>query len=120
MTLSLSPVPQVITFDCYGTLVQWRERFRESIGALLFEHGLVEVDPFAVLATFSKHSSRMGKEKPHRGYKQILAEGFAAAFSEFGVEATADELQRIADTICYRSEAGTTPAIEIGFCFVSF
>ena len=99
MTLSLTPTPKIITFDCYGTLVQWRERFHESIGAVLRAHGAEAVDPFSVLATFSKHSSRMGKEKPHRIYKQVLREGFTAAYAEFGITLTEAEIQSMPDTL---------------------
>lgn len=93
-----SPPPKVVTFDCYGTLVQWRERFRESIGSVLDEHGRSDVEPFQVLTTFSKHSSRLAKLKPHRNYKTILREGFTAAFEEFGLALSELELQSVTDT----------------------
>lgn len=99
MTLSLLPPPQIITFDCYGTLVQWRERFHESIGAVLHAHGAKDIDPFTVLATFSKHSSRMGKEKPHRIYKQILRDAFTAAYAEFGIAPSEPEIESMVDTL---------------------
>ena len=31
--------PKFITFDCYGTLVQWHQALRAGIGATLAAHG---------------------------------------------------------------------------------
>ncbi len=36
--LKLDPVPKVITFDCYGTLVQWHRAVREVARAVLSRH----------------------------------------------------------------------------------
>jgi hypothetical protein len=33
--LNLDPAPKVITFDCYGTLVQWHEAMRKAIWAVI-------------------------------------------------------------------------------------
>jgi len=51
MMFSRAPAPRIITFDCYGTLVQWREVLLREIGITaeraqaykpsrqIFEHG---------------------------------------------------------------------------------
>ena len=36
--LKLDPVPQVVTFDCYGTLVQWHRAVRDAARAILANH----------------------------------------------------------------------------------
>ena len=36
--LKLEPTPKVITFDCYGTLVQWHQAVREAAKAILSNH----------------------------------------------------------------------------------
>jgi 2-haloacid dehalogenase len=38
MMLKLEPLPKVITFDCYGTLVQWHRAVRAASRALLSRH----------------------------------------------------------------------------------
>ena len=93
---SLDPVPKVITFDCYGTLVRWLEVFLSEIRMILAEQGHPVEKADAVLDAFSAQSRRLTAEKPHRLFKDILRVGFTAAFKEQGVSAGADEIERIA------------------------
>jgi 2-haloacid dehalogenase len=88
----VDPVPKVITFDCYGTLVQWHEVLLREIAATPAADG---VSPAAILESFSAQSRRLTAE-PYRSYKAILRTGFAAAFAEHGLAPTADDVERIA------------------------
>lgn len=95
-TFALDPAPKIITFDCYGTLVQWYEVLGIEIGAVLDAHDRLNVTPSAVIESFSAQGRRLTAEKPHRLYKEILRIGFAAAFEDHGVSATKEELERVA------------------------
>jgi 2-haloacid dehalogenase len=92
----LDPVPKVITFDCYGTLVQWYEVLLREIATTLAAHGRDEATAPAILDAFSAQGRRLTAETPHRLYKDILRTGFAAAFREHGVTPEAGEIERIA------------------------
>lgn len=92
----LHPFPKVITFDCYGTLVQWYEVLGREIAAILKAHDADEKIALVVMDAFSAQSRLLMAERPHRLYRDILRVGFAAAFSEHGVIASADEIERIA------------------------
>jgi 2-haloacid dehalogenase len=92
---TLDPVPKVITFDCYGTLVQWYEVLLREIEATLAEH---DVSASAILDSFSAQGRRLTAERPHRLYKDILRLGFAAAFGEHGLTPSGDEIERIASS----------------------
>ncbi len=94
--LKLDPAPKIITFDCYGTLVQWYEVLLREIAATLAAHGRDEATAPAILDAFSAQGRRLTAEKPHRLYKDILRTGFAAAFRECGLEPDAREIERIA------------------------
>jgi 2-haloacid dehalogenase len=93
-----NPSPKVITFDCYGTLVQWYEVLQREVGAVLSKHGEGDVSASAIIDSFSAHSRRLTAERPHRLYKDILRIGFAAAFSDHGLVPTVDEITRIASS----------------------
>lgn len=67
----LDPPPKVVTFDCYGTLVQWYEVLLREIGAVLIAQGRDAGAASGVLDTFSQHSRRLEAERPHRLYKDI-------------------------------------------------
>ena len=49
----LDPAPKVITFDCYGTLVQWYEVLLREIDATLVEHDASAASASAILDSFS-------------------------------------------------------------------
>jgi 2-haloalkanoic acid dehalogenase type II len=92
---TLDPIPKVITFDCYGTLVQWYEVLLREIGATLAKHGS-GASASAILDSFSSQGRRLTAERPHRLYKDILRTGFVAAFAEHGLTPSGDEIERIA------------------------
>lgn len=92
----LDTPPKVITFDCYGTLVQWYEVLLREIEATLSAHGARDADAASILDGFSAQGRRLTSEKPHRLYKDILRTGFVAAFDEHGLKPSAQEIERIA------------------------
>lgn len=95
---TLDPVPGVITFDCYGTLVQWYEVLLREIGATLAKHDASSASASAILDSFSAQGRRLTTERPHRLYKDILRIGFDAAFGEHGLTPSAEEIERIASS----------------------
>jgi 2-haloacid dehalogenase len=92
----LDPVPKIVTFDCYGTLVQWHEVLLREIGSTLAKHDNNNASASAILESFSAQSRRLTAQTPHRLYKEILRIGFAAAFAEHGITPTAGDIERIA------------------------
>lgn len=93
---SLEPTPHVITFDCYGTLVNWHQVFLREIGAVLSNHKDDPANAAKILDSFSAQSRRLTAEKPHRLYKDILRMGFTAAFRQYGVSPNAEAIERLA------------------------
>lgn len=92
----LDPVPKVITFDCYGTLVQWHEVLLREIAKTLAECGHDTEAAPAILESFSVLSRSLTAERSHRPYKDILRLGFERAFAEHGLIPGADHVERIA------------------------
>ena len=104
----LDPTPKVITFDCYGTLVQWYEVLLSEINAVLAEHQVNSVTPLDVLDSFSAQGRQLTAEKPHRLYKCILRTGFAAALREHGIIASQADIDRLASAT---TEMGPHPEV---------
>ena len=95
----LNPVPKIISFDCYGTLVQWREVLVRELGGVLHEEGRDEDEAGAVLDTFSKFSHELTTAKPHRIYKDVLRIGTRKALEAHNISATDERIERIAQSI---------------------
>lgn len=98
MSFSLEPAPKVISFDCYGTLVRWREVLHEAIGAVLAHHGS-GLDPFVLLDAYSAAARPLQNGAEYLGYKEILRRGYATAFAQHGIPATAEEIEAIVQSI---------------------
>lgn len=95
----LDPAPKVITFDCYGTLVQWYEVLLREIAAFLVARDRDSAGASAVLDAFSRHSRRLEAERPHRLYKDILRLAFRAALAEHGLAPADGDAERLASAI---------------------
>lgn len=99
---------KIITFDCYGTLVDWYEALTREAAIILDAHDASDASAESIVERFSIHSKRLTADKPHRLFKDILRIGFEDAFSEFGIEANRDELDRMA-----RAPANMKPHREV-------
>lgn len=95
----LTPVPKVITFDCYGTLVQWREVLLRELGDILKAEGRDPGEAVALLDTFSEISHVLTHQKTHRLNKEILRVGFRGALERHGLQATNERLEKIAQSV---------------------
>jgi 2-haloacid dehalogenase len=79
----------VLTFDCYGTLIDWESGILAALRAPLAAHGIEAADD-DVLAAFARHEAEI-EAGPYRRYREVLGEVLAALVGHFGGEAGADE-----------------------------
>lgn len=68
-----------ITFDCFGTLVDWNTGFREALEAVAGRHAP------EVLREYHHFERLCEAERPHRSYKEVLTDALARAADEVGV-----------------------------------
>jgi 2-haloalkanoic acid dehalogenase type II len=71
----------IITFDCYGTLIDWEEGMRRAFLAAAVRDG-VTVDPEALLRAYTREEPLV--EEEYRPYRQVLAEAAARAAQAVG------------------------------------
>ena len=92
--LRLHPLPKVITFDCYGTLVQWHRAVRKAARAVLAAHveGNIAEDHVAALADGLRAAAvaRQGR-KPYCDYRSVLRSSLREALSAMGHAATVED-----------------------------
>ena len=79
----------VLTFDCYGTLIDWEAGILAALRAPLGAHGIAESDD-DLLAAFGRHEAEI-EAGPYRRYRDVLGEVLAAMVGHFGAEASAEE-----------------------------
>jgi len=77
----------VLTFDCYGTLIDWEAGLLAALRAPLAAHGIDAPDD-ALLESFARHESD-AESGPYKPYRQVLSDVLAAMLAERGVGAEA-------------------------------
>lgn len=80
--------PHVITFDCYGTLVQWPETLQDCFRDLLPD----SADIVAFHRTFTACHTRL-RTGPYQPYSQLLRQSLREALTRWGVRADPPALE---------------------------
>jgi 2-haloacid dehalogenase len=79
-----------ITFDCYGTLIDWEAGIGGGLRRVLAAHG-AGAEPDELLERYAGHEAFL-EAGPYLRYREILARAMTAVAGEYGVVPTDDEL----------------------------
>jgi 2-haloacid dehalogenase len=80
----------VLTFDCYGTLIDWEAGLLAAFKAPLAAHGIAEADE-DVLGAFARHEAEV-EAGLYRPYREVLAAVLTAMLAHFGQVPTPEEI----------------------------
>lgn len=80
-------VVEVLSFDCYGTLIDWESGILATLRSVLGEHGAQAPDD-ALLEAYARHEARL-EAGPYRPYRQVLTEALAQTIVERGASVPA-------------------------------
>jgi 2-haloacid dehalogenase len=83
---------KVITFDFYGTLVQWHEGIEAAFREILARHGKPEADPMAMIHEFHSEGRRLRDTPPWKPYRKVLHDSLMAAMNHAGRAMCPDDL----------------------------
>jgi 2-haloacid dehalogenase/putative hydrolase of the HAD superfamily len=76
--------PAWLTFDCYGTLIQWDEGLLQAMERILSAKGS-DIDQKAFIGVYDRHEHALEEERPHRFFKEVSALALERAMGEFGL-----------------------------------
>jgi 2-haloacid dehalogenase len=96
MTLELDRFT-ALTFDCYGTLIDWESGIVTAARAVLGTSGADLADE-AILEAFARHERPL-EHGPYQTYRAILAQVASAMGHERGVNVPDDEAQAFAASV---------------------
>lgn len=77
-----------VTFDCYGTLIDWEAGVRDYVAPILARSSQREVTPEMWVERWERIQFQM--LKPYRPYREILQRSYDATMQYFGIEAFVD------------------------------
>src|SRR5436305_11716261 len=83
------------SFDCFGTLIDWRHGIASSAELLWPGRGQ------DVLEAYHRYERVVQSEQPYRRYRAVLTETLHRAAAELDLELLADDAAVLADTIPY-------------------
>jgi 2-haloacid dehalogenase len=83
----------VLTFDCYGTLIDWETGLLAALRPPLAAHGVdaARASDESVLEAFGRHEAEL-EAGPYRPYRQVLGGVLTAMLAHFGEVPSADEV----------------------------
>ncbi len=81
---------EALTFDCYGTLIDWETGLLGAFAPILRAHGVVATDD-DLLTRYARHEAE-AEAGPYRRYRDVLAACLRGVAGELGFEPTPAEL----------------------------
>jgi len=95
-TLDLTGV-DALTFDCYGTLIDWETGLAAAFEPILAAHGIaIDADP--VLERYARHEAE-AEAGPHLTYREVLAAGLRGVAVELGFSPMSSEVATFAGSV---------------------
>lgn len=89
---------EALTFDCYGTLIDWESGILEALRALAGEHGDRLPDPEACLELFGRLEAE-AEGGGYRSYRAVLRDVATAFCIEVGLPPGEDGAERFAGSV---------------------
>ncbi len=76
---------EVLSFDCYGTLIDWETGIWDAFQPVLMENGRDDISRPVLLEAFAEAESRLEREHPALPYDRILGMVHAELRRRFGL-----------------------------------
>ncbi|MCY3801710.1 MAG: haloacid dehalogenase type II [Chloroflexi bacterium] len=87
-----------LSFDCYGTLVDWETGISRYVARVLESRGICKSEA-EILALFADAEPRVQRSQDYMEYRRVLREVMAAIGTELGFRCTEPELECLADSL---------------------
>ncbi len=90
-------LPKAITFDCYGTLIDWEQEIQRFFTRLLASKGIQGVDTRAL----QRHWENVQFDfiQQYHPYRQVLRETMIRAFRDFALPYSEEDIEAFADSM---------------------
>jgi 2-haloalkanoic acid dehalogenase type II len=96
-TLKISDF-EALSFDCYGTLIDWEAGIAAVLGAWAKRRGL-DLDEEQLLTAYSAHEAAAEIEHPTALYPEILARSIRSLGEELGAPVTDEDAAALATSV---------------------
>src|SRR5579872_5690001 len=90
----------VLTFDCYGTIIDWESGIFSALQPILAAHDR-KVDDVTLLQTYSELELEAEQQEPFLSYHEVLASVVRGFGKKLGFTATESEQRSLAESIAH-------------------
>jgi 2-haloacid dehalogenase len=90
--------PTWLTFDCYGTLIQWDEGLVAAAEKILSKRGAA-VDAGTLIRIYDRHEHVLEAQRPHRLFSDVAGTALAIAMAELGLASSPEDTRILTDSI---------------------
>jgi 2-haloacid dehalogenase len=91
--------PRVVTFDFYGTMVQWHQALEAAARDILTRKGVPAGQAPSLLRCFHEAGRALRDSPPMRSYRSVLRMSLAAALAEHGQTYDAEDAALLMDRV---------------------
>ncbi|MEP9350758.1 haloacid dehalogenase type II [Xanthobacter sp. KR7-225] len=88
-----------LTFDCYGTLIQWDEGLLAAVKTILAKQSGTQVDAAALIRTYDKYEHVLEAERPHKSFRTVAGEALRLAMEELGLSYAPSDIEILTSSI---------------------
>jgi len=99
MSLNAHPRPQWLSFDCYGTLIQWDEGLQAAVRRILERKKAGGIAPERLIEVYDRHEHALEQTPPHRSFRTLAGEGLRLALLELGLPAEPGDTELLTGSI---------------------
>lgn len=99
MSLKLTRRPEWLTFDCYGTLIQWDEGLLAAVREILTDRGAADIDAAKFIEVYDRHEHALEQTPPHRSFREISGHSLRLALEAFGLSSSEDDVALLTSRI---------------------
>ena len=89
---------KVLTFDCYGTLIDWENGILAAAAQLIARTGGA-ISKVRALEDFARHESALEAAEPGLNYRALLAKVYARLAADWSVAASPAEAKAFGDSV---------------------
>ena len=93
-------LPKAITFDCYGTLIDWEKEIQRFFAESMDSKGLGYVSPRTLQEDWEEIQFHYIQEK-YRPYRQVLRDTLRMVFEQYSIPSTKEEADEFAESMGY-------------------
>jgi len=101
MPFNQAPRPQWLTFDCYGTLIQWDEGLQAAVEKILAGREAAIDRPTAAqfLHIYDEHEHHLERTPPYRNFAEVTRESLRLTMAHFGLEYRPEDAETLTGSI---------------------